>query len=152
MLSESRNSLTNSICQGSSYDARAINIIVGIVHTALRNTGNLAWLIPHMQAAAPLNTERSLYVVRDFCSINKRNIQLLSNTAWGYDIGSVSVDKGVAVDFLFSIEHSLAKLLIVVILQVLSIPATTNHRVEQYRNAAFLTGFLNETTQIGIEC
>ena len=104
-----------------------------------------------MQAAAPLNTERSLYVVRDFCSINKRNIQLLSNTAWSYDIGSVSVDKGIAVDFLFSIEHSLAKLLIV-ILQVLSIPATTNHRVEQYRNAAFLTSFLYETTQVGIEC
>ena len=105
-----------------------------------------------MQAAAPLNTEGSLYVVRDFCSINKRNIQLLSNTAWGYDIGSVSIDKGIAVDFLLSIEHSLAKLLVVVILQVLNIPATTNHRVEQYRDTALLTGFLYETTQIGIEC
>lgn len=112
---ECRNLLAYFISQSVGYDAGSIDIIMCIVFLASRNLRVLAWQEPHVKLAAALDAHTGLDVVGNLSSINERNIQCLCHMTRRYDIGSMSIYQGIAVDEFLAVILLVAQLLIIII-------------------------------------
>lgn len=124
---------------------------MGIVFLASGNLWVLAWQEPHVKLATALDAHAGLDVVGNLGGINERNVQCLCHMTRCYDIGSMSIYQGIAVDELLAVILLVAQLLIIIILQFSGIIATAHYGIEKYRNTALGTGLVHVLGEIGVK-
>ena len=80
-----------------------IDIVVGVVLTALGHGGLLAWQEPHVQLLRGFAAKALLQIVGDAVGIDEMAVHALGHIARRYGIEAVGVDEGVALNHLHTI-------------------------------------------------